>query len=141
MSQTGHLLNQTLGGRRIVYVKVHLNLTALAWLEFVTGCFILQCLIFYAVNLSESNNLISHGAARSCFSAWVFSVCTVFVCFSWFLFSKHNQFHQGCSCWTFSRTPQNLLPDFKYSHVLRNTLVDGPAVLIKCFRMRRRLAL
>uniref|UniRef100_A0A8C2A1W3 C-type lectin domain-containing protein n=1 Tax=Cyprinus carpio TaxID=7962 RepID=A0A8C2A1W3_CYPCA len=37
------------------------------------------------------------GAAHGCFSAWLSSVCTVFVHFScfFFLFNKHDQFHQG----------------------------------------------
>ncbi len=65
-------------------------------------------------------------------------MCTVFVCFSCFLFLKHGQFYQDELLNIRQNTPQNLLPDFDYSDVLLDIVVGGAVALIKRYRTRRR---
>ncbi len=66
-----------------------------------------------------------------------FSVCTVFVCFSCFLFLKHDQFTRDELLNIRQNTPQNLLPDFDYSDALLDIIVGGAAVLFRRHRTRR----
>ncbi len=78
-----------------------------------------------------------NGAAHGSYSAWLFSVCNVFV-FPVFCFLNKISFTRDELLNIRQNTPQKLLPDFDYSVVLLDTIVGGAVVLVKRYRTRRR---
>ncbi len=75
--------------------------------------------------------------AHGSYSAWL-GVCKVFVCFSCVCFSNKISFTRDELLNIRQNTPQNLLPDFKYSVVLLDIVVGGAVALVKCYRTCRR---
>ncbi len=60
--------------------------------------------------VNTEDNLTTRWRRRwQCFSALLFSVCNVFVCFSCFLFLKHDQFYQG---WTAEHSAEHTTKSF-----------------------------
>ncbi len=77
------------------------------------------------------------GPADGSYSALLFSVCNVFVCFSCFLFLKHDQFYQG---WTAEHSAEHTTKYFTGFWLFGRFAghCRGAAVLFRRWRTRRR---